>query len=116
MASQAKTPQAVQSCHRLLIWLVPMLDHFPRSRRYTLGQKIEHGVLAILEQLIQASYSQQKTSALEQANIQLNLVIHLWRIALELKVIGQKRYQYGVELMLELGRQIGGWRKFAKQR
>ena len=92
-----------------------MLDHFPRSRRFTLGQKIENGVLGVLEHLIQASYSQQKISALEQANIQINLVIHLWRAALELKVIGQKRYQYGVGLMLDVGRQIGGWKRFAKQ-
>ena len=24
-------PQAVQSCHELLLWLVPQLDKFPRA-------------------------------------------------------------------------------------
>ncbi len=27
-------PQAVQSCHELLLWLTPQLDKFPRMRRF----------------------------------------------------------------------------------
>jgi hypothetical protein len=34
-------PQAVQSCHELLLWLIPQLDKFPRSRRFTLGERLE---------------------------------------------------------------------------
>jgi len=26
------TPRAVQACHELLAWLIPLLDQFPRSR------------------------------------------------------------------------------------
>lgn len=29
----ATLPQAVQSCHDLLLWLIPQLDKFPRARR-----------------------------------------------------------------------------------
>lgn len=28
----ATVPQAVHSCHDLLLWLIPQLDKFPRSR------------------------------------------------------------------------------------
>ncbi|MDF0676804.1 MAG: hypothetical protein P0120_21075 [Nitrospira sp.] len=38
-------PQAVQSCHELLLWLIPQIDKFPRSRRFTLGERIEAGML-----------------------------------------------------------------------
>ncbi len=34
-------PQAVQSCHKLLLWLIPQLDEFPRLRRFTLGERLE---------------------------------------------------------------------------
>ena len=34
-----KTPQAVQACHALLVWVVPQLDKFPRVRRFTLGER-----------------------------------------------------------------------------
>ena len=30
-------PQAVQSCHELLLWLIPQLDKLPRARRFTLA-------------------------------------------------------------------------------
>jgi hypothetical protein len=28
----ATVPQAVQSCHELLLWLIPQLDQFPFAR------------------------------------------------------------------------------------
>jgi hypothetical protein len=34
----ASVPQAVQSCHELLLWLIPQLDKFPRVRRFTRAQ------------------------------------------------------------------------------
>ena len=34
-------PQAVQSCHEFLLWLIPQLDKFPRVRRFTLGERLE---------------------------------------------------------------------------
>jgi len=42
-------PKAVQDCHGLLIWLIPLLDNFPRNRRFTLGERLESGLLEILE-------------------------------------------------------------------
>ena len=107
------TPRAVQACHELLAWLIPLLDHFPRSRRFTLGERLESRVLAVLEDLVEAAYSRErdKRPALQRANRQLSVCRHLWRLALELKVINLKRYEYGIKLMEDLGRQIGGWLK-----
>ncbi|MGH8474851.1 MAG: hypothetical protein ACRER2_03625 [Methylococcales bacterium] len=51
-----KTPQAVQACHGLLLWIIPQLDKFPRSRRFTLGSQIETGILTVLDRLIDAAY------------------------------------------------------------
>ena len=33
-------PQAVQSCHELLRWLIPQLDKFPRAR-WSIGAAIQ---------------------------------------------------------------------------
>ena len=43
----ATVPQAVQSCHELLLWLIPQLDKFPRVRQFTLGERIELGLSRI---------------------------------------------------------------------
>ena len=69
-----KTPQAIQACHELILWIIPQLDKFPRSRRYTLGERLENGLLVVLENLIEAAYSQQKQAALRLLSFQRSSV------------------------------------------
>jgi len=109
MSQNDSTPQAVQRCHEILAWLIPQLDQFPRARRFTLGERLEGGLLSILEDLVEAAYSRDKRQALTRANRRLAVSRHLWRLALELKVVDLRRYRHGIGLMDDLGRQIGGW-------
>lgn len=102
-------PQAVQSCHELLLWLVPQLDKFPRTRRFTLGERIETGLLEVLELLVEAAYTRNKDTSLRRANLKLEVVRHLWRVAHELKIMATRQYEHGARLMDDVGRQIGGW-------
>lgn len=102
-------PQAVQDCHALLAWLIPVLDSFPRARRYGLGDRIESALLDVLEALLEAAYSRDKAAALKRANLRLEIARHLWRLCLELRVVAMKRFEQGARLMDGVGRQIGGW-------
>ena len=102
-------PQAVQSCHELLLWLIPQLDKFPRSRRFTLGERVEAGSIEVLELLVEAAYTRNKDAPLRRANLRLEIVRHLWRLAHELKVVAIRQYEHGARLLDDLGRQIGGW-------
>ena len=104
-------PKAVQDCHELLEWIIPQLDKFPRQRRYTLGERIETGLLEVLEWVIDASYSRNNRDALARANRRLDVVRHLWRLGHSLKAVSHRRYAFGAEQMTDLGRQIGGWRR-----
>ncbi|MCP4696528.1 MAG: diversity-generating retroelement protein Avd [Gammaproteobacteria bacterium] len=108
-----KTPQAVDACHDLLLWLTPHLDKFPRARRYTLGARLEDELLAVLAALVDAAYSREaeKRAALKTANRRLEVARHLWRLAYELEVIPIRRYEHGIRLMEDVGRQTGGWLK-----
>ncbi len=81
----ASVPQAVQSWHGLLLWLIPQLDKFPRARRFTLGERIEVRLLDVLELLVEAVYTRNKDAPLQRANLRLEVVRHLWRLAHELK-------------------------------
>ena len=105
------TPQAVQACHELLFWMIPQLDKFPRNRRFTLGERLEGGLLEVLALLVEAAYSRNKRPALGRANLRLEVTRHLWRLTHELEVISTRRYEHGARLMDELGRQVGGWLK-----
>lgn len=105
----SQIPNVVESCHQFLSWLIPHLDKFPRHRRFTLGERLESGLLDVLELLVEAAYSRQKQTPLAQANRRLARVRHLWRLTYELKVIPVERYRYGAEQIDNLGRQVGGW-------
>ena len=116
MSNLDSTPQAVQDCHNLLCWLILHLDRFPRSRRFTLGERLESELLAVLEALVEAAYHRDKRSALTRANLRLQVVRHLWRLCHELQVIPTKRYAHGATLLEQLGRQLGAWLKAHAQR
>ena len=105
------TPKALQDCHALIVWMAPQLDQLPKARRYTLGSRIEDGLLFVLEKLVEATYSKAKAAPLQAANLRLEVVRHLWRMAFELKALAMKSWAHGAELMVNLGKQIGGWAK-----
>ena len=94
-AASPSTPKAVHDCRELLLWMIPHLDKLPKNRRYALGEKLENRVLTILETLVAAAYSQQKRTLLFQANRDLEVCRHLWRLCFDFKVIPVKRYEYG---------------------
>ncbi len=94
-----------------MIWLIPLLDNFPRNRRFTLGERLESRLLEILELLVEAAFVKNKRELLKRANSRLAVVRHLWRMAYELRTIPVNRYEYGAKLLDDLGKQVGGWLK-----
>jgi len=112
MDTKGSVVQAVQSCHRAMVWFIPQIDKFPRNRRFTLGERLEAGLLDVLSLLVEASYtSRGKSRLLEQANTGLTVVRHLWRMAFELKVVAEKQYHHGSKLLVGIGQQVGAWLK-----
>lgn len=81
------TPQAVQSAHELLLWLIPQVDKLPRVWRFTLGERLEVSLLDALERLVEACYSRDKRAPLKMANLRLAVARHLWRLKHELQAI-----------------------------
>ena len=112
-APQKQLPVAIHDCHQLLAWMLPQLDNFPRSRRFTLGEKLELLLMEVLEYLLEAAYQRGeiKVQFLSRANRKLAVAKHLWRLGFEVKSCSFKSYHHGAEQMVLLGRQIGGWQK-----
>jgi hypothetical protein len=108
----SKTPQAIQHCHQLMLWIIPQIDKFPRARKFTLGEKIEQSLIDILRGLIEANYSPRgREKLLQKVNTELTVVRHYWRLAFKLGAIASKSYEFGSKQMVQLGQQVGGWQK-----
>jgi hypothetical protein len=104
-------PKVVEDCDELLVWLIPKLDQFPRHRRFTLEERVETGLLIVLKNLVAAAYQKPQTESLKTANLQLDLVRHLWRLSHSVQAISHQHYGQGAEHLTELCRQTDGWSK-----
>lgn len=89
---------------------------FPKTKKYTLGQKIDHVTLEIIELTITAGYlpKYEKLPQLQKASIKLDLLKILTRLAWKTKCLNNNRYQILSSQLSEIGKMIGGWIKTVK--
>ena len=88
---------------------------FPKTKRYTLGQKLDNITLEILELLFSVPVAQNKILALQQISIKLDLLKVLLRIAKDIQAISNKNYLELETILQEIGRMLGGWIRAVKQ-
>ena len=101
----------VTKAYDLALWLLPQLAKFPREHRFTLGDRLEAGSLDVLEALVEASYTRDKRDLLRRANIRLERLRYLARLAKDLRLISLKQYEFAIRSMQSIGVEIGGWAK-----
>ncbi len=106
-----RTGPALEAMHRLILWLVPAVEKFPRSQKFLLGDRIQTIALGCLERLIEATYTRERNTLLNEANIAMEKLRILFRIAYELRCIDARRYEHSARMMDEVGRLVGGWIK-----
>ena len=106
-----QTGPALEKMYQFLLWLVPTIDKLPRARKFTLGDRIEETALDVLERLIEATYSKNAESLLRAANLGLEKLRFLFRLASDLRLIDLRRYEHAARAIDEVGRLVGGWMK-----
>ena len=111
-----KNINALTKIYDLLLWIIPILEKFPRSQKFLLADRIETGFLDIQDLIIQAVYSSKKVNILMQANLKLEQLRYLIRLSMDLKYLSLKRYKFLSDKTNEIGREIGGWIKFCRSR
>ncbi len=90
----ARTTGAALVAHdRFILWVVPAVERFPRNRTFFLGDRIQSAALDVLERLIVATYTRRRTGHLAGANVGLEKLRFLFRLAHDLRAIDQGRYE-----------------------
>jgi hypothetical protein len=111
----AKEVDSITRLYDYLLWTIPKIDKFPRNRKFTLGDRIEHLLLDILALLIEAAYSRNKGHLLRNANLKLENLRYLMRLAKDLRLINVKSYEFSAKCINEVGVSIGGWLKYTQK-
>ena len=103
-----KEMQAVTKMHDVIKWLMPRVEEFKRSFKFTLGDRIIDLSLEILMLLVQAQYTRNKLSLLNQSNMKLEQLRHLLRLCKDMELLSIRRYEYISREINEVGKFIGG--------
>lgn len=89
------------------------LRHFPKTTRYTLGEKIDFLFVEIAEYIVTASYlsKQEKLPYLKKGLIKLDILKFFLQVAWEIKALDNKKFIELSEKLVEIGRMLGGWNR-----
>jgi 23S rRNA-intervening sequence protein len=106
-----RTGPAVEAHYRLIGWLMNTVERFPRSQRFLLGDRIQTVALDVLDALIEATYTRDRRGHLACANLGLEKLRFLVRLAFDRRHLDARRYEHAARSIDEVGRLIGGWAK-----
>ena len=77
----------ITKVYDLVIWSCQHIAKFPRSHRFTLGDRLEVRLYDVLEKLLRAKYSRDRLPLLRDVNMDLELLRFQFRIAKDLKCL-----------------------------
>jgi hypothetical protein len=103
------TVQAVPKLYDVILWLMGRVEKFPRSQKFTLGDRIVNISLDTLDVLIEATYTRKRLPLLQKANVQLEKLRFLIRLCHDFKLLSAKQYAYISNEINEVGKLVGGW-------
>jgi hypothetical protein len=98
---------------QLVGWTLDRTADFPKSQRFTFGQRLDNLSLDCLQQVVRAIYSpgKQRSGHLSELNLKLEELRVLWRLVQQRGWVSQRQLLYVGGVLDELGRMAGGWMK-----
>jgi len=84
---------------------------FPKSEKYSLGERIEKTILDALELALRAAYATrgERVPLLKELDAKVQLLKTLTRLAHEIRAMDDKKYLALQEKLQEMGKMVGGW-------
>jgi four helix bundle protein len=115
MAETAEMPIFTRSFD-FLQWLLPVTNHFPRAHRFSLTQRLLDAAFDLREFLEEAQHraGKERLERLARADEALEKVRLYLRLAARLDWLSAGQYQHAAQMVAEIGRLLGGWKKVTK--
>ena len=105
----------LESTYRFVLWLVLAgtdgVEKFPRRQKFSVWRPAAGDGLDVLARLVEATYTRDRRRHLAAANLGIEKLRFLCRLAKDLGHVDERRYEHAARSLDETGRLIGGWRK-----
>lgn len=92
-----------------LEWLLATTEKFPKRVRFTFADRINNIALDIVEDLVDARYSRDKTPILKRINLRLEKLRILLRLCHRQEILPHGGHEHAARALNEVGRMLGGW-------
>jgi hypothetical protein len=98
-------------------WLMPTTNHFPRTQRFLVTERLLGAALDFQELVLEAnnSFMPARLERLKQADAELDKVRIYLRLALKWQWLQPGQYQHAAAMVTEIGRLLGGWQRVLRQ-
>jgi len=104
-------PVVLIQWEKVLDDLLSRTARFPRDVRYSLAVRIDNLALDILERLIEARFDKRRQDALTAANLGLEKLRVLLRVAHARRILDTGGLEHVARALDDVGRMVGGWLK-----
>ena len=112
MADNAKrTGAALEAHYQFLVWLLPTVEKFPKSHKFTLGDRIESDRPRRARSADRSHLHARPRGGSARGNLGIEKLRFLIRLAADLRVLDRRRYEHAARTLDDTGRLIGGWMK-----
>ncbi len=103
-----------QAAYILTVEIYKITSKFSKTYKYTLGEKLKNHCSEMLDVIVAANAAKEKQKLLRELDAQLEKIrIHL-RLAYDLKIISPGLLGVLNKQLEEIGKQLGGWQKWAE--
>jgi len=102
-----------QKSYDFMLWLFSKTEGFPKSKRFSVGQRIENTMLEFVLMLNRIQYSSPNKRELYLLSAKFDEIETLVKICYDAKLIAKNSFAYAVERCDEIGSMLGGYIKSA---
>ncbi len=99
-----------------LTWLLPITNHFPTAHRHTFTKRLLDAAFDLREQLEAANHrmGKERLVYIKMADESLDKVRTYIRLASKWDWLSAGQYQHVSNMVAEIGRLLGGWKKITQ--
>jgi len=101
----------ISKTYDLTLWALNHIVQFTRVYRYRLGTRIEDSLHDLLDDLIEAKFTRDKAELLRRAALRAEKIRYRLRLAKDLRELPFNSHRHAIELLDDIGRQLGAWRR-----
>lgn len=97
--------------YQTLDWILTTVERFPKGVRFSLGDRMAGYALDIVELIVEAIYTRNRSHILDRINLSIEKLRVLFRIAHDRRLLSTPQYEHISKSLNETGRMAGGWKK-----